>query len=720
MRRLAIQRTPALWPADPPLRFKHMNYLISRYNPQLVLTSVLIASFASYVALDLAKRMSASDFRVSLGWWAAGSLSMGTGIWSMHFVGMLAYSLPIPLGYTIFLTMLSWVAAVAVSGLSLWLASHSRLTPTHLGCGALLMGSGICAMHYTGMAALDMAPVIVWRWELVAASAAIAVGASAVALLIFFRLRVAQAGRSRFYQLLAALVMGLAISGMHYTGMASASFPSGSLCLSANALNGDQLGWLVILASVALLTLTLLTSIWDTRMQLTASLETANEGLHSVNDELQKRAFLDPLTGLANRELFDDRLQHALARLQRSDAKTQVAVLFVDLDGFKPINDTFGHAAGDLVLKEVGLRLTHMARESDTVARIGGDEFVLLMEGLSDAQDSYCLARRILLALALPLQLAELQVHVAGSIGIAHFPAHGPSDKLLAHADAAMYAAKRAGGNTFVVFEPQMAAGAEQQLSLNFDLSHAVARGQLSLLYQPKIDTLSGQLCGVEALLRWQHPERGVIGPDVFIPVAERYGLIHGMGQWVIDEACRQMEVWDGLGVVINVAINLSVHQLRREDLPERIQQALQRHCVDPARLLCEITESVAMEDIKAMQRACDGLRRIGVYLSIDDFGTGYSSLSYLRQLPVRQLKIDRSFVSDLQTSEDARAVVDAVIKLAHALGLTVVAEGVETAGQSDILHSLGCDELQGYFFGRPMPADALLTWPAGRTVGVA
>ena len=696
-----------------------MEYLIPRYDPQLVFTSLLIASFASYVALDMAKRMWATDFRVALGWWAAGSLSMGTGIWSMHFVGMLAYSLPIPLGYTVFLTVLSWLAAVAVSGLSLWLASHGRLTPPHLVGGALLMGAGICAMHYTGMAALDMAPAIVWRWELVIASAAIAVGASAVALLIFFWLRVVKAGRGRFYQLLAALVMGLAISGMHYTGMAAANFPFGSVCLSANTLNGVQLGWLVILASLALLTITLFSSTWDTRVQLAASLKTAYAELQLANEELQKRAFLDTLTGLPNRQLFDDRLQHALARLQRSDEKTYVAVLFVDLDGFKPINDSFGHAAGDLVLKEVGLRLSRTARESDTVARIGGDEFVLLMEDLSDVEDSYGLARRILLALSQPMQLAELQVHVVGSIGIAHCPARGPSEKLVAHADVAMYAAKRAGGNTYVVFEPQMAAGAAQQLSLNFDLSRAVADRQLSLVYQPKVDTLSGKLCGVEALLRWQHPERGAISPDVFIPVAERYGLIHEMGQWVIDEACRQMQAWDEIGFVVNVAINLSVHQLRREDLPERIQQALERHGVGAARLLCEITESVAMEDIKAMQRACDGLRRIGVFLSIDDFGTGYSSLSYLRQLPVRQLKIDRSFINDLETSDDARAVVDAVIKLAHALSLSVVAEGVETAGQRDILRGLDCDELQGYFFARPMPSDDLLTWPTGRPVGL-
>jgi len=241
-----------------------------------------------------------------------------------------------------------------------------------------------------------------------------------------------------------------------------------------------------------------------------------------------------------------------------------------------------------------------------------------------------------------------------------------------------------------------------------------VELGQLELFYQPKVDSRLNRIRGVEALLRWNHAERGTISPTVFIPLAERFGLIGSIGRWVIDEACRQMAEWADDGVRMRVAINLSVHQLREEDLVQRIEAALQRHAIDPSQLLCEITETVAMEDIKATQRTFDGLGRIGVYLAIDDFGTGYSSLSYLRQLPARQLKIDRSFVNDLASSSDARAVVDAVVRLAHALGLKVVAEGVETGEQRDILIALGCDELQGYYFARPMPAGALLAWASG------
>ena len=696
-----------------------LQYLSSSYDPWVVAASILIASFASFVALDLAKRVRTRDRGVGFGWWVGGSVAMGTGIWCMHFVGMLAFSLPIALGYTAALTVASWVAGVGVSAVALFVASRGLLTWRRLIGGALAMGAGICAMHYTGMAALDMALGIVWDPLLVAASALIAVGASAAALLIFFWLRKSGGRRGLLYQAIAALVMGVAICGMHYTGMAAANFPVGTVCLSAGALAGNLLGVLVSLSSVALLVMTLFTSTLDGRMQ--GTLKVANVKLQTANDELKRRAFLDPLTGLPNRLLFEDRLVHALQRSERADSHIsersaeKIAVLFIDLDGFKPVNDSLGHAAGDELLKETALRLRMVARDCDTVARIGGDEFVLLMEDVANLADCASLACRLLEALARPLEIEGRQVAISGSIGIVVYPDHGHRDKLVAHADAAMYAAKRAGGNTYALFESHMDEGALEQLSLQNDLRAAIELGQLQLYYQPKIDGQSGRIRGVEALLRWNHPQRGIVGPGVFIPIAERFGLISSIGNWVIDEACRQMRVWTDDGLNMRVAINLSVHQLRDDDLVERIERALVRNHVEPARLLCEITESVAMEDIKGTQYAFDGLSRIGVFLSIDDFGTGYSSLSYLRKLPARQLTIARSFVADIEVSTDARAVVSAVIRLAHELGLRVVAEGVETKGQRDILLDLGCDELQGFFLARPMPADALSAWTEGR-----
>jgi diguanylate cyclase len=692
-----------------------MAYLDPSYNPAIVLASLAIATFASYVALDLAKRVRTDDRRVALAWWAGGSVALGTGIWCMHFVGMLAFSLAIPLGYTLALTVLSWCAGVAVSAIALWVAGQGTLTWGRLAGGALAMGAGICAMHYTGMAALDMAPGIVWNKALVAASAAIAVAASAAALRIFFWLRGGGRRHAALRQAAAALVMGAAICGMHYTGMWAAAFPAGSVCLSAGQLTGPRLGLPLSVSSLLLLGLTLLTSMLDARLH--GSLNRANLKLQAANEELRKRAFMDPLTGLPNRLLFEDRLMRAQLRRERQQERKEakLAVLFVDLDGFKPVNDQFGHAVGDSLLKEVARRLQSAVREGDTLARIGGDEFLVLMEDIVDAADGAALAARVLQAMSEPATLGERQVSISASIGLVVYPDHGQTGKLIANADSAMYAAKRAGGNTCVMFEERMELHAREQLGLHSDLRRALERRQLQLYYQPKVDGISGHIHGVEALLRWNHPERGQVSPAVFIPLAERFNLINALGNWVLDEACRQMRAWADDGLRMRVAINLSVHQLREDDLVERIDRALRRNLLDPSQLLCEITESVAMEDIKSTQRAFEGLARIGVYLSIDDFGTGYSSLSYLRQMPASQLKIDRSFVSDLEKSKDAKAIVSAVIRLAHELGLRVVAEGVETAGQRDILVALGCDELQGFFLARPMPADVLQAWTEGR-----
>jgi diguanylate cyclase len=677
------------------------------YNQWVVALSFLIASFASYVALDLAKRVRSQDKTIARAWWLGGSLAMGTGIWSMHFIGMLAISLPFAVGYGYVVTGLSWVAAVVVSGIALHVASLAHLHLSRLASGALAMGAGICVMHYTGMGSLDLAPGIQWNWLLIAASAAIAVTASAVALIIFFALRKLSGRAARRWQIVAALVMGAAVCGMHYTGMAAAEFPLNSVCLSAGELRGESLGLLVTMAATILLSMTMFTSTLDARMQgkaekLTASLQTANA-------QLQQIAFRDALTGLPNRVLFDDRVNSAVERCRRDGSG--IAMLFVDLDGFKPVNDSFGHRVGDEVLREMGRRLSTQLRSTDTAARVGGDEFVLLHEGASDSAAIAQMAQRLIEVISAPINLGDHEVRLSCSIGIALFPSDGPQADLMAHADAAMYAAKRSGGNSYAFFEPHMNAGVREQIELQSDLRLAIERGELMLHYQPKVSAGRSVITGVEALVRWQHPLRGMLSPAVFIPVAERFGLVNALGNWVIEEACRQVSAWLSKGLRVRVAINLSVHQLRQDDLANSIRSAIERHRIDPGLLTFEITESVAMEDAEGTLQAFEDLARIGVKLAIDDFGTGYSSLSYLRRLQVGELKIDRSFVQDLETSADARAIVEAVIRLAHALGMKVVAEGVETASQRDVLTSLRCDDLQGFLFAKPMSSDKMAEW---------
>jgi diguanylate cyclase (GGDEF)-like protein len=420
-------------------------------------------------------------------------------------------------------------------------------------------------------------------------------------------------------------------------------------------------------------------------------------------------AAVDNLTGLPTRLYFEGQLQ---AAAKKCDAKsTRLAVLFIDLDGFKPVNDTFGHSSGDRVLEQVGRRLKSLARGTGVAARVGGDEFLLLAFGAGAPDVVGRLAERLIDALSQPYKIDDREVVISCSVGIAPYPEGCHPNKLIARADAAMYAAKRAGGARHCFYAPAMDADVQQNFDMLRDLRQALANDELELFFQPKIDARSGKVTAAEALLRWNHPTRGLVMPSHFIPLAERSGLIGPLGNWVIEAACRQARTWRDKGLRMRVAINLSAYQMRQDDIADRIADALARHRIQPALLTCEITETAAMEDTGATQETFRRLGELGAHLSIDDFGTGYSSLSYLRQLPAEELKIDASFVKDVDHSADARAVVDAVVKLAHALGLKVVAEGVETLRQHKVLVELGCDELQGFLFAKPMTARALLLW---------
>jgi diguanylate cyclase len=436
-----------------------------------------------------------------------------------------------------------------------------------------------------------------------------------------------------------------------------------------------------------------------------------SQSLSNANLRLREQALMDPLTRLPNRLQFEDQLHRCLRRAEQHGEA--LAVMFLDLDGFKPINDSFGHPAGDAVLQEMARRLAKGVRPSDFVARVGGDEFLVLLPRPENNLAVTAMAQRLMQLVAQPCILPnQMEVRLSCSIGVVLYPDFGPPHKLIACADAAMYAAKRAGGATFAFFEPRMEHDARQELTLQNELREALQRQELTLYYQPKIDARSGMVTGVEALVRWQHPQRGMIMPGLFIPVAERFGLISQLGNWVIDESCRQLADWREHGLRMRVAINVSAHQLRQGSLLDHLRSAMQRHQIEPTQITLEIVESVLMDD--AAVRTFSGLATLGVGLSIDDFGIGYCNFALLRKLPVKQLKVDRSLFVDILTSADARSVVTAIVHMAHALNLRVVAEGVETEEQRDTLIGLRCDELQGYLFARPMPAYKLTLWAEG------
>jgi diguanylate cyclase (GGDEF)-like protein len=476
-------------------------------------------------------------------------------------------------------------------------------------------------------------------------------------------------------------------------------------------LTTEHAAWTLFGAALALLLALLIGHQLDRRRRARVSEQSAT--LKAANQNLQRLAFRDALTGLPNRLCFEDRLGKAVVRADREDVP--LSLLFIDLDGFKSVNDSWGHACGDQVLREIGRRLATMLEDGVTAARAGGDEFLLLAEGGADVATA--LARRVLAHLTQPIRAGEQEFNLSGSIGIVLFPQHGSRSQLLARADAAMFSAKRAGGGSFVFYDTQMENQTREAGDLVAELRHALEGGGLELVYQPKINAQSGEITAAEALLRWRHPERGLISPAVFVPMAERGGLIGALGAWVIETACRQVHAWREQGLRMRLAINISAHQVRQDGLVELVQQRMRHWSVHPSQLTLEITESVAMEDTPATQDVFARLGAAGIRLSIDDFGTGYSSLTYLRRLPADELKIDRSFVADLETSDDARAIIEAVVGLAHALGLKVVAEGVENARQQMMLVECGCDELQGFLFAKPMSGDALLRW-ARRGIG--
>ncbi|MGH9530044.1 MAG: bifunctional diguanylate cyclase/phosphodiesterase, partial [Terriglobales bacterium] len=939
------------------------------YDYRLVALSVLIAIYASYCALDLVGRVVASKGSARMWWLSGGAVAMGTGIWSMHYTGMLAFRLPMRVYYHVPTVLLSLLAAIFASFIALFVVSRERLTTRHAVAGSLLMGTGIATMHYTGMAAMRLAAMHHYNrglW-LLSVLLAILISLAALWLTSYFR----EDNQKQWLKSVIAVVMGLAIPTMHYTGMAAVSFmPTGtppdlSYAVDISVLANSA----IILVTLVILGFVLLTSLVDRRFSAQArdlalseeryhllfesnpqptlvfdldtqlfvavnraavttygfsaeeflntkisavdvsdelsgihknhasgtSIETQHrrkdnttfdvelslrtivfggkpagllianditerkgaeqmeaarrnflemitqnqpleaslhqlvriledqipgalcsvllsrsskfyhaaasnfsantlvglagsrlenlahavsatgdcqeivfiedfpascpdsalskwasalklmsfwsasavdsEGIllalvvaffpevrrptpqdrnrlqmagrmatiaieHSrLNDRLSYQAQHDALTKLPNRFLLEDRLQQAIAVAKRYDSL--LAVLLIDLDGFKYINDTLGHQAGDQVLIEVSQRLRSITRQADTLARIGGDEFCLVLGNVRTVNDACQVAQICLDILRPPIQLGERGYSLSASIGISCFPEHSTEQQvLLQNADSAMYHAKSLGKNGFQPFTPEIKAHLGERLELIGDLREALDGNQFRLEYQPQF-LANCELVGFEALLRWEHPKRGRISPEKFIPLAEETGLIVLIGAWVLEQACKQLAAWRNAGYHnLRMAVNVSMLQFERPDWIQTISDTINRHCVPPSALELELTESMVMKNPERAAASLTELRSLGVTSAIDDFGTGYSSLKYLQNLPIDTLKIDRSFVRDLDCLSDSEsgntAIVRAIVTLAQQLRLRVVAEGVETSDELESLRSIGCDLVQG------------------------
>lgn len=657
------------------------------YNTHLVLLSVAVAVLSSYTVLDVARRIRRMPTESTRRrWWLLGGAAMmGNGIWSMHFIGMLACNMPMRIEYDPAITALSLLVAIASAYLALRLMTQPKLQSTQLRLGGLLLGMGIASMHMTGMSAMLVRPGPTYRPGLLLAAIGIAFGAAWAALLIAFMLKDSNDVWGMAKRCGAAAVMGCAIAGMHYVGMSSMILSPHAVAIPSKGIGNEMLSVLVPVFAIGglgvILALAVLNSQFEELMQTT-------------------------VPGSATMATFLERTE---SRLAASRPGTRLGLLILDIDAFKIVNDSLGFTAGDELLAAFWQDLLRRVRADTLAARLGGDEFVLLLEGYEESTDIRGTAKSIFERLQQDFSIQGVQLRVTASAGLAIHVEGGTAVTLLKNANVAMRAAKESGKNSFRVFDPLMNDAAGRRVQITRGLSEALTKYQFSLVFQPKFDGRDKRITGAEALIRWCHPQLGNVSPMDFIPLAEETGQIVPISEWVIREVCRLMVAWRNMGLdPVKVAINLSPEQLRLEGYAERISRMVTEAGVDPRWIMFEITETAAMREPKLAMVAITEFQTAGFDFAIDDFGTGYSSMAYLQQFRVKELKIDRFFVSSLEDgAEEGHTIVSAIIALAHALHMTVVAEGVETAAQLKKLNGMDCDEVQGYLLGRPLiPAD--------------
>ncbi|MFW0765729.1 putative bifunctional diguanylate cyclase/phosphodiesterase [Trabulsiella odontotermitis] len=672
------------------------------WDPVLIGISCLVVFFAAFIALDSAGKIAVSGKHTALFWRISGGATLGMGIWSMHFIGMLAMKMPMMMNYDIPLTLVSLLAAIAASMLSITIAVNGViLSRKNLLLATLILSSGIVTMHYVGMSALRVQDGIHWSRWLVAASIIIAVTASGIGLWLAFSLRLNSKG-ALVNRIAAAMVMGLAITAMHYTGMSAATFSSHAHALPGGVSERGLSIW-VSATTLAILGVMLMMSILDSQRRS----HRLTEHLQRLNQQLAQQAHYDGLTGLANRTQIDLSIERCIENALPN--RQRFALIFMDLDRFRLVNDAWGTHVGNHLLLSVANRISTCLSAQMTLARLSGDEFILLAPD-TDAHDATELASRIAERLRCPFYESGQIIQVSLSMGISLFPDHGVTlHDLKLRADTAMYNIKQLGRNGWAIYHDSMMQKAWEGARFLQDLTQALALHQFELWYQPKFDAQRLTLSGFEALLRWRHPVKGVLLPGRFLDLLEKSGQMVPVGCWVIDQACRQLRAWsDGGHDDWSLSVNLSATEFGQDDIHTLVYSNLTRYGISPVRLTLELTESTALRNLERSIEILNDFARLGVTVSIDDFGTGYSNMLTLKNLPARELKIDKRVVKEIRENGKNSKIVSAIIDIAHTMNMNVVAEGIETREQQQLLTELGCGQLQGYFLARPVPAQEI------------
>ena len=679
--------------------------MTGHFDFRLIILSMLVAFVTSLSTLILSAKVYKSKTSYISQWQLLGALTIGTGLWSTFFIGMLAYSLPIPVSFSFTFALFAWAIAVSIAWLILKITSQSILPNNELIQGGILAGTGIILVPYFIMNAIRILPPIAYNKPRILASIIISMALAMIALRSVSWLRSKRFEMTLVTCVSTSLLMTLSIELIHFTSISAAVFSPWTVSLSQQAMNPNIAALIVALFTTGLILGTFVFALTHFKIGKENSLVSI-DNKESSHDE-SRMAMIDSLTHLPNRRFFQHHLELSTQRNRMYN--TSLAVAFIDLDGFKNINDSYGHHVGDELLIAVASRLNSAIRDGDLVARLGGDEFVAVIENVITEKDVVPVVERIVQSIREVFYIQDQSINISTSVGVAMSPRDGEMSKLLMCADTAMYRAKSDGKNQFRFYDSEIELASDRLLEMQRDLQHALNHREFKLNFHPKVDGLYQSLIGLETLIRWEHPQKGDIPPNIFIPAAESLGLINKIGNWVIEETCRIQSNMRKLGIDLTISINLSSQQFRNENLVDDILSLLSAYNLPKSALMFEFNEFTAMHSSSQFKTILNDFKLAGIQVAMDDFGTGYSSLQYLHTIDVSEVKLDRHFVKDIVSNLKTRSVIGAIVQLAHTLGLIVVAEGVETEEQRMILTELGCDQLQGYLFAQPVSEENLV-----------
>ncbi len=671
---------------------------------------MLLGYFAVLLTFNLVGKLYKSQVDDKKNLLVYSSITVGSSLWAIHFMDVLAFPVIKSAGFTLIYLALAWFAAVLFSAIVLHISSQKTLPANTLILGGLIASTSAYSIFYFSIASMEIQPAVTFTPLISSVAFITTFSVTLLSILIFFWIK----NYSGKYQLLTksifAMLTSLAITGVHLVYMASIEIPlnaySGTNSDSNTQLDSTLLGVTIALGLVCLFLVGFIVAIFYDKFGYNTF---KFNGLKNENaQEASRLALIDTLTQLPNRRALMGHLEAATRRCDRNGAS--LAVAFIDVDNFKQVNDTLGHQVGDQVLQKIARRLVTAVRGCDEVARIGGDEFIAIIEEVDSYEDCITVIERMVSAVRESCIINNSEVHLSISVGVAIYPKDGNIQQLISAADTAMYRAKKDGKNQYRFFDSEIASAADHLLEMQHDLKNALANDELKLHYQIKIDSITRKPVGAEALLRWDHPVKGLLYPGDFMLAADRFGLSYAISDWVVEESCRTLQQLTSLSIPFNISVNISHHQMINSNLVSNINAMLNRYDLPKTSLIIEMTESTALKNQVVFNNQLARFKEAGIKVTLDDFGTYSSSLTNLQKWQISELKLDPTFTEDIETNHRTRGVIQAVIELAHALDLNVVAEGIETEGQRQLLAELGCDEMQGYFISRPLPEDRLIS----------